>query len=378
MSNRNLFILTVIAVAMLAWAIVVSNLSDQRSTRPSTPTYLIQGLDPSLIAKIDISEGDKHVTLQRNSDQFVIPDKDDYPASIKEINGLINTIMDIKTDSLQTDNPSNHVELEVTPETASKTIEFRDAQGKTLAGLIIGKTTEEPRKTYIRAEGSDAVYSSTNVPYIRTGATDYINKKLCEVPREKIQKVSVSGPDTNYTLVRDGDNVKLDPLPDGKQAKKFEPKRVLETLAALDCADVKKDVPGLELNYKYICMLNDSTIYTLKLGKKDDKTYATLSCQFTNQTQVTINPNQQDSEEELKKKEAILTARDNAETFDQLHKGWVYEIASWQASNLIKPLTDLIEDIPAEPAAAETPAANPVDAIKDIDSMAAALDPNAH
>ena len=68
----------------------------------------------------------------------------------------------------------------------------------------------------------------------------------------------------------------------------------------------------------------------VKLGKKDDKTYATFSCDFTDKTDVQINPNAKDSEEELKAKEAKLLGRESAQKLNKRHEGWIYEIASWQ------------------------------------------------
>ena len=46
----------------------------------------------------------------------------------------------------------------------------------------------------------------------------------------------------------------------------------------------------------------------------------------------------------MKKKEAKLLAQESAIKFTQKHQGWVYEIAEWKANNLIKELSDLIED----------------------------------
>jgi hypothetical protein len=63
-----------------------------------------------------------------------------------------------------------------------------------------------------------------------------------------------------------------------------------------------------------------------------------------------------ESEEELKVKEAKLLADDNAKEFTAKHQGWVYEIAEYKAKNLTKALSDLLEDIekPQDPNAVET------------------------
>jgi hypothetical protein len=99
----------------------------------------------------------------------------------------------------------------------------------------------------------------------------------------------------------------------------------------------------LKFEKQYVCRLKDSTVYTLDVAQKDDKTYAACKAEYTDTTQVTKGSDVE-SEEELKAKEAKLLARDKAQKFTADHQAWVYEIADWKAKNLTKELSDLIED----------------------------------
>lgn len=355
MSDLKLIVLMVIALGTLVIAIVVSNWGDEQPQGARGPSNLIQGLDPSLIATIKVTEGESTVTLKRDSDTFVVTDKSSYPATMKEINGLINNCLDIKTDNLVTSRSANHDDLEVSDEKATKRIEITKADGGILASVIVGKTVTEPRGTYIRQAGSDNVYASTNVPYMRADAMSYINKELCDAEREKIVRVSIRNGTDKYVLSKQEGKVMLETVPEGKQLKESDAKQAFEALAGLNCSDVHKSIEGLEFNQTFLCSMEDSTIYTVELAKKDDKTYAALSCVFTDQSDVQINPQGKDSEEELKVKEAKLLGRAAGEKFNVRHKGWTYEIASWQADRLTKSLDDLLEDLPEpEPEEAET------------------------
>ena len=51
-----------------------------------------------------------------------------------------------------------------------------------------------------------------------------------------------------------------------------------------------------------------------------------------------------ETEEELKKKEAKLLARDSAEEFSKKHAGWLYQIPEYKAKILTKDLSELLED----------------------------------
>jgi hypothetical protein len=356
MSDLKLIVLIVVALGTLVIAIVVSNWGDEQPQGARGPSNLIQGLDPSLIATIKVTEGESTVTLRRDSDSdmFVVTDKSSYPATMKEINGLINNCLDIKTDNLVTSRSANHDELEVSDEKATKRIEIAKADGGILASVIVGKTVTEPRSTYIRQAGSDDVYASTNVPYMRADAMSYINKQLCDAEGEKIVRVSIRNGNNKYVLSKQEGKVVLETVPEGKQLKESDAKQTFEALAGLNCSDVHQSVEGLEFNQTFLCSMEDSTIYTVELANKDDKTYATLSCVFTDQSDVQINPQAKDSEEELKAKEAKLLGKAAAEKFNERHKGWTYEIASWQADRLTKSPDDLLEDLPEpEPEEAE-------------------------
>jgi len=165
------------------------------------------------------------------------------------------------------------------------------------------------------------------------------------VKREDIVSVTVSSPNGQYTLktTEDGKDVILENVPTGKKFKSSDGDSVFTALTSLRCDDVMKKSGDLAFDKEYICTLKDSTVYAVKIAQKDDKTYATFEADFTDKTPVTKDSNVE-SEEELKKKEAKLLAQEGAIKFTTKHKGWVYEIAEWKAKNLIKELSDLIED----------------------------------
>jgi len=85
------------------------------------------------------------------------------------------------------------------------------------------------------------------------------------------------------------------------------------------------------------------------VAQKDDKIYAKCWAEFTAKEPVRVEASE--SQEQLKKKEAVLLARDAAKAFTAAHSGWVYEFAKWQGENLTKKFADLVED--------EKPAAKP-------------------
>jgi len=378
MSSKKLTILGIVAVLMVLWAVMQARISNRTGIEPVGPTYLIQGFDPSGVDNIIVGTGEDAFTLKRQRSGFVVVEKDNYPAKTSEINSLISKCLEIQTSEFVTDNPANHEDLEVTEENARSVIKFMkaDPNSPLLTGVVIGKTTELGQGSYVRMLSNEAatnnkVYITSNAPWFGGGAMNYIDQELISAKSEDIESVTVSSKDGQYTLrAKEGSqDVVLDNIPAGKKLKSSDSRSVLTALTSLRFDDVKKLSSDITFDRQYMCRLKDSTVYALRIAQEDDKTYVSCVAEFTDKTPVEKASIDQggevESEEELKKKEAKLLARDNAVKFTTKHNDWVYEIADWKAKNLTKELDDLLEDEekPKEDAASDPNSVTP-DVIK--------------
>jgi hypothetical protein len=345
---------------MVLWAVLQARLSGGRRALPSGPTYLIQGLDPADVDSITIGKGKNPIKIQRQEGRFVVANKANYPADAKQINDLITKSLDIKTSDLCTSDPKNHEDLQVTEDKARSIVKFFKSDGSLLTGVVVGQSRETGQGTYVRLASSDDVYLTEEAPWFRDRAVDFVNQEIVAAKREDVNAVTVTTPEGTYTLRSEkGDNVRLVNMPTDRKLKDSDAKSVLTALTGLRFEDVNtpQQVQGLVFDHEYICRLNDSTEYRLKLAKKGEKTYLLCDADYLDKTPVTIKPNQQDSQDELKKKEAKLLGQEHAQKFTLRHKGWIYEIADWKAKYLMMKQSALLEDKekPAEPKA-ETPA----------------------
>ena len=371
MSNKSLAILGIVAAATVILAAVLSGVSNGPREGAGGPAYLIQGLDPASIGSIVVGTGENAVKLQRMGKNFVVANKDSYPADTKTINELISKCADMKTTGApHTTDPANHADLEVTEEKARSVVKFftPDPNSSFLTGVAVGKSTEAAQGTYVRLLPTDKVYITLESPWIRDRAVDYIDQELITAKQEDVNSVTVTLKSGGYTLKQNQDKeIVLENVPPGKTLKTSEAKSVLTALTDLRFEDVKKSVGGLVFDDQYVCRLNDSLVYTLGIAKKDDKTYVVCKADFTGERPSKVSKGE--SEEELKKKEALLLAYDKAQEFTARHKPWIYEIADWKAKNLNKALADLLEDEkkPEDPNAAKAIAPAPPKVVKPVD-----------
>ena len=387
MSNKKLTILGIVAVLMVLWAVMQSRISKRTGIEPAGPTYLIQGLDPSGVNSLVIGAGEDAFTLKRQRSGFEVADKDNYPAKTSEINSLISKCLEIQRSEFVTDNPANHEDLEVTEEKARSVVKFMkaDPNSSLLTGVVIGKTKELGQGSYVRMLSGDSavsnkVYITSNAPWFGGGVMNYIDQELIDTKREDIESVTVTSQNGPYTLrtKEDSQDIILDNIPAGKKLKSSDAQSVFTALTGMRFDDVKKLPPDMAFDRQYMCRLKDSTVYALRIAQEDDKTYISCVADFTDKTPVEKASIDQggevESEEELKKKEAKLIARDNAVKFTTKHNGWVYEIAEWKAKNLTKELADLLED---EEKPEEDTAADHNSPIPDIIEMPEIGEPNA-
>jgi hypothetical protein len=352
MSERKLSILAIVAVFMVIWAVVQSRVSHKSKTEPGAPTYLIQGLDPVDIDSIIIGAGEDAVTLKKQANSFVVINKDNFPASAKQINDLITRSLDIRIGRVYTDNPENHATLGVTEQDARSVVKFLKPDSSLFVGYVIGNNREVGQGNYVRLLSSNNVYVTENVPWIRNRPIDYIEQQLISIKKEDIESVTVASPAGQYKLnaEAEGEGLVLEDMPQDKKLKESEAKSVFSALTSLSFTDVKMfpaQDEQLTFDRQYVCKLKDSTVYTLKIAKSDDKMYVTCVAEFMDQTPI-VKEKKVETEQELKEKEAKLLARDKAKEFTARHQRWMYQIGDWKAKYLSKELADLLEDKPKE------------------------------
>jgi len=302
MDNKKLGILAIVAAVMVIWAGAQSRWSNRTRVELSGPSDLIPGLEPDDIDSIEIGHGDDATKLVRQEGRYVVANKANYPADPKQISDLIIKCLDIKTTELHTDNPKNHEDLEVTEEKAKNVIKFFKADGSLLTGIIVGKSLESGQGAYVRRANEDPVYLAPSVPWFRSEALEYVNQEITSIERGDVNSVTVTTPEGPYTLQSGAaDTVTMTDQPADKKLKDSDAKSVLKALDGLRFDDVNTPAAlgELDFDHLFVCRMDDSTQYRLRVARQGEKTYVKCDAKFTDTTPVTMKPGQVESEEEL-------------------------------------------------------------------------------
>jgi len=349
MSDKKLSFLGFAAVVSVVLAVAVSQFANKSKLTPAGTGYLLQGLDPATITQIIVKQGGNTVTLNRKDNGFVVAEKSDYPAATKIINNLITSCLDIKTVEPYTEDKANYKDLGITEENMQGMITFYGSDGKIITGFIIGKETESGKGNYFYGKrvNDNQVYVLRDVPWIQANAIEYVISELINLKKDSIDWVTVTSVKDSYSFVSEanGTEIKLQELPAGKKQKESECKQVFNAMTSLRFEDVMTESQANDLVFdrKFNCQLKDSTLFSIKIAKKDADTYIKCSAEFTDKTQVRKEEGVE-SPEELQKKEAKLLAREKSQKLQETTSGWVYKIPSYLADNMTKPMTELVED----------------------------------
>lgn len=363
MSNKKLSVLGILAAASIVLAVFVWQLTGRsKQTAASQGGNLIQGLDPAAVYEIVIGKGAEQINLKRKDSGFTVENKNSYPASNRAINDLLAACMDIRTVELYTEDKANFNDLGVSDANAKDIIKFLDSSGKIITGVVIGNTRQDGKMAYGRLVNDNKVYVVYNMPWIKNSPMEYIDAELIAVNKADINSVTVTLPNETYSLVGEANGARavLEDVPAGKKEKEKECLAVLDAITSLsfDNVSAAAEKTGLKFERKYTCLLEDSTLYTIEIAqsasaeasadKKDANNFVKCSAEFTDKTPVR-KEDAVESQEELKKKEAKLLAREKAKKFNDTCDGWIYQIPEYKAQILTKPLTALVEDVNSEP-----------------------------
>ena len=362
-TNKSLSILAgLTAILLLATILVLSHDPTRSSGGAGQNQLLIQGLDPSLITQIQVSAEGKHVTLQRKDDQFLVVDRENYPASIKEVNGLLMKVLEIRCHEAISESPDSYKELGVADDGKTTKIELLGKVGKdnkSLATVLVG-TNPKTGGSNVRLLSGNTVYSTQDPLWSLTAdPVSYLRTHLIDTPETDIVSVTVTGAGSEYTISRDKDNKpQLQGVPPGKRVKQqSDVDEVFKGLTSLDFDDVTRSPEGIVWTGTYSCQLKNNLRYELRVGKKLDKQYVQARAVGPTQDEAKKAQAlvQNDSKEEIAKKLAPLAkSNDIAQAFNATQDGWNFQLSELKAKNFTRTLADLVEAIPAatKPAAA--------------------------
>ncbi len=383
MKGKQLFILLVLAaLAVGAWYLLGERTratwAGSGATRGKVMTFPINDVEH---LKIKNAAGELNVV--KKGDSWIVQERADYPANFEQVGSLLRKLWDLKAGqevkvgasqlpSLELDEPGKG-------DKAGTLLELIGADGKTLAGVILGKKQMRkppggesemgggmggmPTGRYIKPVGSAKVSLVSEVfDDVEPKPEKWLAKDFVKIEGPKSIAVAGQTDAQKWTVTREsatGEWKLADAKPDEKldTNKTFSLGNIFSSPSFDDvlAADAKPEETGLDKPTVVKIETFDGFSYELKIGKSNGKATPVMVSVTANIPKERTPGKDEKPEDKAKLDEEFAARKKRLEeklAGEQKFAGRAYLVQQFAVDPLLKDRTALLPDKPAEPAPA--------------------------
>jgi hypothetical protein len=291
--NRKQFLILVLTLIVLGGAGFVlfnQNLSEYRESGQKIGAKLLPGLKVADVAQIELRDAKQKTTLVRKENGWVVQERSGYPAEFKSISDLIIKLIDLKVVQAETISEALMPRVQLVEPAKAKDagegtgtqVEMKDAAGKTLANVVLGKTILKkdpgnplpnavdgvPAGRYVRVLDKDAVVVVSD-PLANASAEPgrWLDKSFAKA--ERIKTLTLGG-DGGWKISRDQEYSQWKFASGGGDLDASSAVSAVNGLAGLSFSDVS--VTGKPEDEGKFSVLTaetfDGLTYTYKIAKR--------------------------------------------------------------------------------------------------------------
>lgn len=375
--NRKQLIILILALVILGGAGLVLRKRDQQSwdtTGSKLGEKVLPNFQVNNVSAIHI-KGDKDLDLVKKNDRWCVQERNDYPANYSQITELLFKMGDLKVAQSEPISPPDLGRMDLadpgTGPEAATLVEFKDAQGKTLESVLLGKKHtrkadrpspygdgEFPDGRYIllKSDPSDLLTVSDPLNSVQDKPADWLNKDFFKVEKPKsIALVSTNAADS-WTLTRESENspwvlsnVKTNEVLDTNKVSSLA-----GTLSYPSFVDIAADQApaktGLDKPTTVTITTFDGFTYTLKIGNKtpenDYDVSVDVAAEFPKETDWTGGKAEKPEDKAKIDKvyqDKYKPLQDKLKQEKELN-GWTYVVNGWLIDPLIRTRGQLMVD----------------------------------
>jgi hypothetical protein len=329
--------LAVVTVLAMVMAVASYTAQNRWSQARVSGASLFPGLAAAAagIARIEISQGGKSLTLARDKEGWSLADRGGYPARVDAVRALLVKLAQAELVEGKTRNKERYALLELEDPAAkdakSHLLRLLDDKGGVIAEIIVGKKRYDAfgatkGGTYVRKPGGEQTWLSNAELEVSTAVRDWVQPGLLSLDAAKIAKVAIEIPgEEPLTIERDPKDTKkhaLVGMPDGKKVKEGAGDDIVRAAASIDLEDVRKasaTMAGGDVDV--VKIEGDGALgVTLRLRKEGDTYWLALEASG--------------GEGDAKK---------TAEEIVKRAQGWEFKVSPGKAQSILKRRADLIQ-----------------------------------
>ena len=298
--NRKQFLAVLAALIVLVAAgagVMWSDRSSWKAEDARVGQKLFPGLRISDVAEVRVQEPSKTLTLAKGAQGWTVRERGDFAADLERIGQLLIKVAGLRIVQHEPLPDSQRARLElVEPKgrdeaNAGTLLELKDASGKSLARLLLGKKVMKsaevasasgaagglPSGRYVVAAGDPANVSAVSDPLAEAEAKvdNWLVRDLMRADR--LKSITATGPDgrQRFALTREDDNAPWKLAGTGGKPDSGKIQDVVSSLTYLSLQDVVADAKSAQLEHSVTVRADtfDGLTYTVRVGDKagDDR-----------------------------------------------------------------------------------------------------------
>ncbi len=318
--------MTLVAAVVVSVAVYLS-VSRLQTTESSAIEFL---LFPDLAGQLNqvravrIRSSRQTTTVRHAGPRWEVVEKSGYPADIEAVRNIALVMSRMRVLESKTSNPERYQKLDLDDITkqSSKAVEISllNQDDSSLVSLLVGRSGERDSR-FVRLTGEAQSYLVS--PDIRQplNPVDWVEKTILDLERNEIELIRITHPDGNaVTIKSDGKGgFELLNIPEGSRVKyQFAINDFASALDELELVDVKRGKNTTDkTKYRGEVTTTGGLVLSFHGVQEADKTW------FSFQAIVGKDMN-------------TLTDWD----------GWLYTLEPSAFTRLVKPMSELVEDIP--------------------------------
>ena len=306
--------------------------------------------------------------ITRDGDTWRVAEKGGYAARFDRVKTTLVGLARLRAVERRTSRPDLYSRLQVgdpAKEGAkSSLLTVKDAAGKTLVALIVGKPrsdapTQGRQMLYVRRPGEAVSWLAEGEFTLETDAFAWLEKKVVNVTRRRVREVKIAHSGSDPLVIAkvrpDDENFQPRDLPKGREIKSAYSVNVLGR--ALESLDMEEVEPAAKIAFaadkNIVAEIHTfgGVLYRVVLVKAGDKYWARFAAAYETPPPIPAPEKAPDAESGDAKAKKIAdediirdakAAKAEIAEFNRRHDGWAYQLNRFKAEILTKKKDDIL------------------------------------
>ena len=313
---------------------------------------LLPGLADRLgqVEQVELAQGKTVIRLARKGEQWVAPDKADYPVKFETVRRNLVALSDLKTLEAKTTKSDLHgrLQLDDPKGEGTKAIGFtlKDAKGAVVADMVVGKRRANlaggTDRSYVRKTADSQAWLVEGALDLRMDAAEWLERELVNLPAQRFHEASTVQPDGKRLTVRrakpeDTDYAIVGLPANAKIKSQFTVNAVAGALDGLTLDDVRA---ASELEFKPASgwaefKSPDGLVIKVEIAIQAEKSWVRLSAAYQAPPVGTASAGEAKTPEQV---------QDEAKAINTRLGAWAFQLNSYKLEKFQTKLAELLED----------------------------------